>query len=117
MPEASADLVNCMAGAGVNGVSVVPGGGVTGGPDGGVPVVVALLATWPASISACVTAYVAVAVTVWPGSSSPGVPGQLYARADKPGSGSEMETFFNVTLPVFFAEKEYVITSPTLVGF
>ncbi|MDI2021950.1 hypothetical protein PJL18_02479 [Paenarthrobacter nicotinovorans] len=43
--EASAVLVNSMPGSGVNGVSVVPGGGVTGGPDGGVPVVVALLAT------------------------------------------------------------------------
>ncbi|MDI2021949.1 hypothetical protein PJL18_02478 [Paenarthrobacter nicotinovorans] len=43
--DVSADLVNCMAGAGVNGVSVVPGGGVTGGPTGGVPVVVAEFTT------------------------------------------------------------------------
>ncbi len=75
--DESAVLVNTMPGAGTNGVSVVPGGGVTGVPVGGLPVVVALLATWPASMSDWAKAYFAVAVTVWPGSNSPAVPGQL----------------------------------------
>jgi hypothetical protein len=75
--EASADLVNCIAGAGVNGVSVFAGGGVTGGPVGGVPVEVASFTTWPALMSAWVMAYVAVAVTVSPGSNVPVAPGQV----------------------------------------
>ncbi|MDI2023645.1 hypothetical protein PJL18_04193 [Paenarthrobacter nicotinovorans] len=67
--------------------------------------VVAELATWPASMSAWVMAYVAVAVTVSPGSRVPAAPGQLYVKAERPARGSSMTTFFNVTLPVFFAVK------------
>jgi hypothetical protein len=40
----------------------------------------------------------------------------VYVRAERPANGSVMVTFFSVTLPVFFAEKAYVMTSPALEG-
>ena len=50
---------------------------VTAAPVGGDPVAVAVLRTDPASTSAWVIVYVAVAVTVCPGASVPAVPGQV----------------------------------------
>jgi len=61
----------------MSGVSTAAGGVVSGGPKGGVPVVVAVFATWPASMSAWVSRYAAVAVADCPGSSVPATPGQL----------------------------------------
>src|SRR5690606_13040773 len=57
-------------GDGLNG-TVVPPGGVNGGPLGGVPVPVAEFATEPASTSAWVIVYVAVPVTLSPGNNVP----------------------------------------------
>ncbi len=75
----SALLSRLMPGVGGMSVSVVAGGGgvMPGTPGGTSAVGRALLATCPASMSAWVIAYVAVAVTVWPGRRVPAVPGQV----------------------------------------
>ena len=44
-------------------------------PPGAVPEPLTTLSTTPASMSACVSAYVAVAVTTWPGARTPSAPG------------------------------------------
>jgi hypothetical protein len=68
-----ADLVTVRAGAG-GASTVTVDGGDTGAvtPTGGTPVAVAVLATEPASMSACVTVYVAVHSTLSPGATGPG---------------------------------------------
>src|SRR4051794_8180386 len=104
-PEALAVFVTVMPGPCVNGTSADAGVLVAFAPVGGLPVLVAVFATCPALMSAWVSAYVAVAVTVWPGSSVPATPGQVYASADRPVCGSAMLTFVSVTLPLLVAEK------------
>ncbi len=65
----SAVLATVRAGDPSDGTLTVDGGDTGGSPDGGVPVPVAVLVTPPASMSACVTTYVAVHVTSAPGAS------------------------------------------------
>ena len=73
---------------------------------------VAVLATEPASTSDCVSARVAVAVTLCPGCSVPVAPGQpVYAMVESPGSASAMPTLVRVTLPALRTVKLYVTTS------
>src|SRR2546421_548662 len=74
-PDASAVFVRVSSGPATNGLSVDAGGASTSGPDGGVPELAAVFATCPPSMSAWVSAYVAVAVTDWPGDSVPTAPG------------------------------------------
>jgi hypothetical protein len=74
-PEEFAVLVRVRSGPCTNGTSAPVGGVVTGGPVGGLPAAVAEFWTRPLSMSACVSAYVAVAVTVWPARSTPGLAG------------------------------------------
>src|SRR5690606_24605240 len=101
-----------IAGVGLNG-TVVPPGGVNGGPLGGVPVPVAEFATEPASTSACKIVYVAVPVTLSPGNNVPVLVGQTGKLiADNPTMGSVTATEVNVTVPVFASTNVYVIVSP-----
>src|SRR4051812_41741314 len=86
--DTSAVFANAIPGSAANGVSVDDGGGTISGPVGGVATAVAVLARCPASRSACVSTYVAVARTVWPGSSTPSAAGHEYVSPDSPGSGS-----------------------------
>ena len=75
-PSARAPVLSrAMLGAPVMG-RVLSSSSVTGGPVGGFPVVPALLYTSPASTSAWVRVYAAVAVTDSPASSTPSWPGQ-----------------------------------------
>ena len=74
----------------------------TGAPAGGVPAAVAVLATDPASMSACATVYVAVHVVEAPGASV--VAG--HETIDSPGNGSDTATDVSVTLPVFVTTNE-----------
>ena len=95
----SAVFTRAMPGSCVPGTdsSSVP---VTSGPVGGVPVAVAALSTDPASRSACVITYSAVQTSCSPGAS---VTGCAQSSADRPGSGSVIDTPVSVTLPVFVA--------------
>ena len=111
-----ADLVTVNAAVRVAG-TVTDDGGDTGAvtPAGGVPVAVAVLAIEPASISACVTVYVAVQSTLAPGANAPGghvatgaVP--VPVNAVSVTAGSVM-----VTLPVLVTTNVYVTTSPAAV--
>ena len=77
------------------------------------PFTVAVLLITPASMSACVTMYVAVHVTVASGASE-FTPWQLIG--DRPGSGSVMANDVIVTLPVFVTRKLNVTMSPALVA-
>ena len=81
---------------------------VTAGPDGGVPLAVAVFATAPEFTSACEMVRVAVHVVDAPGGSV--VTG--HDTADIPGNGSDTATDVNVTLPVLVTRNEYVCTSP-----
>lgn len=63
-PALLALLVSARFGPWTRGTFAPDGGVVTGGPFGGLPVAVAVFCTMPLLMSACVSAYVAVAVTV-----------------------------------------------------
>ena len=95
------DLSTVMLGVGAA-VTSASSVAVTGGPAGGVPDAVAMLATDPASMSACVTVYDAAQVVEAFGASVP--TGQV--TADRPGSGSDTPTEVRVTLPVFLTTNE-----------
>ena len=90
-------------------VTVAVSASVTVGPAGGVPAAVATLTIEPASMSACVTVYVAVHVVAAAGAST--ATGQV--TGDRPGSGSVTATELSVTLPALVTANEYVTTSPT----
>jgi hypothetical protein len=97
----------------------VDGGEVTAGPAGGVPDAVAVLVIEPASMSACVTTYVAVHVVDVAGARV--VTGQLTAGGVPVPVNAVSATFrlVSVTLPVFVTKKEYVTVCPapvTIVG-
>ena len=64
---------------GIGTLAVLSTGGT--GPAPLTPDTVAMLSTERASMSACVSSYVADAVTVSPGANEPGVPGQASYRA------------------------------------
>ena len=81
----------------------------TVGPDGGVPVALAVFVTRPAFTSPWVMVRVAVQVVEAPGARE--VDAQVIA--DNPGSGSVMATAVKVTLPVFVTANENVCTSPS----
>ena len=84
---------------------------VTGGPAGGVPDAVAVLASDPASMSACVTVYVAVHVVDTPGANV----ATGHETADRPGNASDTPTDVSVTLPVFVTTNEYETVAPASV--
>ena len=90
------------------GVDVDEDAEVTTGPDGGVPDAVAVFATTPAFTSAWVMARVAEQVVDEPGARV--VDGHV--MADRPVSGSVIDTDVRVTLPVFFTRNENVWVSP-----
>jgi hypothetical protein len=77
MPAASAVLTNDSDGAATSGVSVSSVFDGVSAPSGVVPWAIAWLATCPASMSAWVIAYVAVAVTWSPEASTPTGPGHV----------------------------------------
>ena len=81
----------------------------TGDPVGGVAVAEAVLATWPASMSACVIVYVAVHVVDSPGASV------VTGHRTVPTLASVTATPLTVTLPVFVTTNAYVIVEPALV--
>ena len=81
---------------------------VTAGPDGGVPLAVAVFAMAPEFTSACEMVRVAVHVVDAPGASV--VTG--HDTADIPGNGSDTATDVNVTLPVLVTRNENVCVSP-----
>ena len=81
---------------------------VTTGPDGGVPDAVAVLSIDPAFTSVWVMVRVAVHVVDPPGANV--VAG--HEMADRPLSGSVIETAVSVTLPVFVTANENVWVSP-----
>ena len=91
------------------GVDVDDEADVTAGPDGGVPLAVAVLVMTPAFTSAWVMVRVAVHVVDAPGTSV--VDGHV--TADRPLSGSVMPTDVSVTLPVLVTRNENVCTSPS----
>ena len=70
-------------------------------PDGSTPDAVAVFETDPASISACVTVYVAVHVTVAPGATEPAGHDTAESVPDPVNTPSLIPTACNVTLPVF----------------
>lgn len=86
------------------GVEVDDEADVTAGPDGGVPLAVAVLVMTPAFTSAWVMVRVAVHVVAAPGANV--VVGQL--MAERPVSGSVTEIVVNVTLPVLVTRNENV---------
>ena len=90
------------------GVDVDDVADVTAGPEGGVPVAVAVLLIDPASTSDWVTVRVAVHVVEAPGANV--VDG--HDTLDNPANGSVMLTAVRVTLPVFVTANENVCTSP-----
>ena len=91
------------------GVDVDDDADVTAGPDGGVPLAVAVLVMTPAFTSFWVIVRVAVQVVVAPGANV--VVGQL--MADSPVRGSVMPTAVRVTLPVLVTRNENVCVSPS----
>ena len=105
----AADLTNDSVFAWLIGVAVDEAAEFTAGPDGGVPLAVAVLLIEPALTSAWVLVRVAVQVVDAPGARV--VDAQV--MADNPGSGSVMATAVKVTLPVFVTANENVCTSPS----
>ena len=85
------------------------GSDVTGPPEGGVPVAVAVLSTAPASTSACCTTYMAVQSMNSFGESVRS-DGHVTAESDPAPENvpSTTDAFVSVTLPVFVTRKEYV---------
>ena len=81
---------------------------VTAGPDGGVPLAVAVFATTPAFTSACVMVRVALHVVDPPGANTV----EAHEIVDKPANASVTPTAVSVTLPVFVNKNENVCTSP-----
>lgn len=81
---------------------------VTGAPDGGVPVAVAVLSMVPAFTSACAIVRVAEHVVEPPGTND----NDAHVIDDKPMRGSLIATPLNVTLPVFVTKNEKVWVSP-----
>ena len=77
-------------------------------PVGGVPAAVAVLATPPASTSACVSVYVFVQVVDAPGASV------LAGHETVPTVGSVTPTLDSVTLPVFLTTNVYMIVEPAV---
>ena len=77
-------------------------------PDGGFAWTVAVLATWPASTSACVSAYVAVQVTWALGARL------VVGHETVPTLASETATAVTVTAPEFVTTKVYGIVDPTV---
>ena len=85
----------------------VDGGEVTTGPDGGVPVPVAVLVGLPESISAWVVTYVAVHVTDAPGATDAAPAGHVTADkvpvpVNAPSTGA---TLVRVVFPVLVIAK------------
>ena len=101
-------------GSGTDGVRVVDGSEVTGMPEGGVPVAVAVLSMEPASTSACCTTYVAVQTSCAPGARVRSA-GQLTADiVPAPVKAVSLTpTLFSVTFPVFVTTKLNFTVSPT----
>ena len=96
------------AGAAVAVTVAVEVGEVAGLPDGSSPVAVAELATDPASMSACVTVYGAVQVTLAPGASALAPAGQE-AVGTVPLPENEPSLIVmpcRVTLPVLVTRNE-----------
>ena len=107
-------FVISIPGAAVSG-TVAPSVPVVVAPVGVLPLVVAVFTTEPASTSACVSVYLAVAVTDCVGASTPVVPGQEPAgivSGAAPRSGSRRSTEVRVTLPEFVMTKVYSTWSP-----
>ncbi len=103
----SAVFVTVSAGAGSPGISTVVGGDTGGVPDGGVPVAVAVFDSCPASMSACVSVYVAVHSTCAPGASDAAPAGHVIADTspEPVNAVSSTVTSVRVTLPVFVTTK------------
>ena len=85
-------------------------GGDTGGcrSPGGTPVAVAEFVTWPASMSSCVSTYVAVQMSWAPGAIDAVPAGQSIADSGPvpEKSPSVIATSVSVTLPVLVTTKE-----------
>ena len=92
----------------VSTVSVSAVGGIGSPPPGGVPVTDAVLVIAPASMSACVTEYVAVHVTGSSAGASEAIDGEPspQSTSERPGSGSVTVTAVSVTLPVLSTSNE-----------
>ena len=90
------------------GVEVDDDADVTAGPDGGVPLAVAVLMMTPAFTSDWVMARVAVHVVDAPGANVVAA----HETAARPGMGSLMVIAVNVTLPVLVTANENVCVSP-----
>ena len=105
-PFGTPDFTRWMPGS--NGSTTVsPSLSSTEAPVGGVPTTDTSLTTDPASTSACVIVYGAVAVTDCPGASVWAAPGQAATLiGPSPGSGSAMAMSSRVTLPVLVTRKE-----------
>src|SRR6478736_10452736 len=97
MPDFEFNVVT----VGVSSVMVNPDVSTTVPLVGVVPVTVALLVTFPLSISDCLIVYVAVAVPVAFGANVVGVTAILTV----PVNGSFMTIFFKVAFPVFVTVK------------
>ena len=104
----AADLLSNSVAVCAIGVVVDDGADVTAGPDGGVPMAVAVLLTDPRLTSVWLIVRVAVHVVVAPGASV--VDGQV--MLERPTSGSLMVTAASVTLPVLETVNENVCVSP-----
>jgi hypothetical protein len=107
-----------MVTAGAAGASTVAeDGGDTGAvtPGGGVAVAVAVFAIDPASMSACVTAYVAVQSTLAAGANGPGGHVATGTPPLPENTVSSIAIAVSVTLPVLVTWNVYVTTSPAAV--
>ncbi len=108
----SADFTTVMAGDSMAGTTTVDGGDTGGSPPpGGLPVPVAVFVSCPASMSAWVTTYGAVQVTVPPGASDAAPAGQVTTGGVPvpENDTSSTPTSVRVTFPVLVSRKEYVI--------
>ena len=106
LPEAfPADFFSVIFGAEAIGV-VTESESVTAAPLGALAEAVAVLTTFPASTSACVSGYVAVQVVAALGASC--VTGQVTV----PAFASATATVVSVTLPVLVTRNEYGIVEP-----
>jgi hypothetical protein len=110
----AADLATVNPGAAAAVKDTVEGGEVVVAPAGVLPDAVAVFDTDPASISAWVTVYVAVQVTVAFGASDAAPAGQVTAdNVPVPvNAPSFTVTVCIVTFPVFFTAKLYVTLCP-----
>ena len=99
------DLTIVIAGAG-GAVTVQVSSSVTAAPEGGVPVAVAVLATWPWSTSAWVSVY-GSAVQVMDSAGASSTSGQATVSAGPAGAwnASVTATSWSVTLPVLVTSK------------